>query len=83
MQIHTPLSKPTLGSVRVFAASGTTRIAESKAVCLLLAVGLILLLFGDVVFLGTSLAPIDYDEVLTPSCFTLPASIDFPGTDGT
>jgi len=42
-----------------------------------------LLLFGDVIFLDTSLAPVDYDEVLTPSCFTLPASIDFPGTDGT
>lgn len=82
MQIRTPLSKPKLGSSGALAASTTTRIAESRVVCLLFAVGFILLLFGDVIFLGTSLAPVDYDEVLSLSGSPSPPRSIFPERKG-
>jgi len=40
------------------------RTPAARLVCFACAVALILLLFGDVIFLGTSLAPLDYDQGL-------------------
>ena len=49
-----------------------TRTPASRPVCLAFAVALILLLFGDVIFLHTSLAPLDYDQGILAQSKALP-----------
>ncbi len=43
------------------------RSSNSPLICLALAVAVIILLFGDVIFLHTSLAPLDYDQGILAS----------------
>jgi hypothetical protein len=48
---------------------------RSRTLCLALALALVLLLFSDVIFLRSSLAPLDYDSVLTSTGGSVARSI--------
>lgn len=50
----------------------SSRTPASRPVCFAFAVALILLLFGDVIFLSTSLAPLDYDQGILAYSGALP-----------
>jgi Bacterial membrane protein YfhO len=50
----------------------STRTPASRSVCFAVALALTLLLFGDVIFLGTSLAPLDYDQGVLASLKPIP-----------
>src|SRR5580704_14875250 len=62
--------------MRLNLSSGfSTKTPASRPVCLAFAIALILLLFGDVIFLHASLAPLDYDQSILAQTTPLPPPI--------